>query len=546
MYYFYRLINSSIFFFLSCQILGLRASSTHEQDFNDDRLQSMAHPGYNRRIAIIGAGAAGSSAAYYLRKFANKAGLNVNITVFEKNGYIGGRVATVNVYDDIYQPTELGSTLFIDANSILKNATDNFNLNLDSIAYDDSFGVWNGHEIVFTQESDTSASWDRLKLILKYGLVPLKFENLKNRILDSFLKFYEYPIFPFSSLTNTVFDLGLNSTTSLTGAELLEKNNIKGPFLEEIIKPSARVAFGQSTDTMHGLQTLVSMAVEGAMSIKGGNQKIFQEMIKSSNCSTFLNTSVKNISPSSIKRGYNITWLENIEKSKLPIINYEHFDSVVLTTPIPFSNISLENITLKNVPKEIRYIPLHVTLFTSPHQLNPVFFNIPKDKPVPATVITTLPSIPPPAFKNGPKPPVKGAPEFISISKIRSTFNPSSQKSENLYKIFSLNAVDAILLSGLLNTTVATNLTTSPDTISWYYPYVWENAYPYSYPRDQFDEPQLTHNFWYTSGIESLVSTMETSALMGMNVARLIINDYQETINNQMQSFKYQPTRLVP
>ena len=27
---------------------------------------------------------------------------------------------------------------------------------------------------------------------------------------------------------------------------------------------------------------------------------------------------------------------------------------------------------------------------------------------------------------------------------------------------------------------------------------------------------------WYTSGIESFISTMETSSLMGMNVARLV------------------------
>ena len=29
---------------------------------------------------------------------------------------------------------------------------------------------------------------------------------------------------------------------------------------------------------------------------------------------------------------------------------------------------------------------------------------------------------------------------------------------------------------------------------------------------------------WYTSGIESFISTMETSSLMGMNVARLVVD----------------------
>ena len=33
---------------------------------------------------------------------------------------------------------------------------------------------------------------------------------------------------------------------------------------------------------------------------------------------------------------------------------------------------------------------------------------------------------------------------------------------------------------------------------------------------------------WYTSGIESFISTMETSSLMGMNVARLIADGWKQ------------------
>ena len=37
----------------------------------------------------------------------------------------------------------------------------------------------------------------------------------------------------------------------------------------------------------------------------------------------------------------------------------------------------------------------------------------------------------------------------------------------------------------------------------------------------------MARGFYYTSGIESFISTMETSALMGMNVAQLIVDDFQ-------------------
>ena len=37
---------------------------------------------------------------------------------------------------------------------------------------------------------------------------------------------------------------------------------------------------------------------------------------------------------------------------------------------------------------------------------------------------------------------------------------------------------------------------------------------------------------WYTSGIESFISTMETSSLMGMNVARLVVDGWREKVSN--------------
>ena len=43
------------------------------------------------RIAIIGAGAGGSSAAFWISKAKERFGLDVEIDVYDKNSYIGGR-----------------------------------------------------------------------------------------------------------------------------------------------------------------------------------------------------------------------------------------------------------------------------------------------------------------------------------------------------------------------------------------------------------------------------------------------------------------------
>lgn len=72
------------------------------------------------------------------------------------------------------------------------------------------------------------------------------------------------------------------------------------------------------------------------------------------------------------------------------------------------------------------------------------------------------------------------------------------------------------------------------EVITWYHPKVW-HSYPYEFPRVTFEDPELARGFYYTSGIESFISTMETSALMGMNVAQLIVNDYLQLLEEQAE-----------
>jgi prenylcysteine oxidase/farnesylcysteine lyase len=48
------------------------------------------------------------------------------------------------------------------------------------------------------------------------------------------------------------------------------------------------------------------------------------------------------------------------------------------------------------------------------------------------------------------------------------------------------------------------------------------------YPRVTFEETLLAPGVWYTGGIESFISTMETSALMGRNVAALMVQSWKK------------------
>ncbi|KAE8450069.1 hypothetical protein EG329_007209 [Mollisiaceae sp. DMI_Dod_QoI] len=474
-----------------------------------------------KRIAIIGAGAAGSSTAYYVQQYANQSGIPINITVFERNSYVGGRSTTVNAYDNPLEPVELGASIFVDVNTILKNSSKAFGLRpREQTEGDDKelLGIWNGKQFVFQQQDSGWYYWDLTKLLWKYGLAPIRTQRLMQSTVGKFRKLYESPFFPFRSLSDRVFDLGLTEVTALTGEQLLKENNIGAPFTTEIIQASTRVNYGQNLNVIHGLETMVCMAIDGAMQIEGGNWQIFAGMLNSSQALTLLKTTVTSITKSSGK--YNIKTTTPSLTSSDTLFNTEPFDTVVLAGPLQYSNISIEKGLLKRIPDSIPYVTLHVTLLTSPRSISGSFFNLTPGTPVPSTILTTLPAdeVSPNASH------AVGAAGFWSISTLRQVINPNTLEKENLFKIFSPSPIKPSFISSLLNITVDEDFSLSKD-FTWYHPHVWQ-SYPYEYPRVSFEDPELARGFYYTSGMESFISTMETNALMGMNVARLVMDDY--------------------
>jgi len=211
-------------------------------------------------------------------------------------------------------------------------------------------------------------------------------------------------------------------------------------------------------------------------------------------------------------------------------VTTSNFDTVILAAPYQFSNMKITP-SPQYIPDELSYVNLHVTLFTSPHYLTPKAFNLKTDQQVPQIILTTLE----PGENPGTKPAYPGKAGFYSISTLRRVKNPHTEKEEYLYKIFSPDRIDDEFLARILG--VPTNAGTEgglkKEDLSWVYRKLWQ-SYPYEYPRVTFEELRLDENLWYTSGIESFISTMETSALMGRNVAKLIVDEW---ISNQKHPY---------
>ncbi|KAJ5795657.1 uncharacterized protein N7518_004197 [Penicillium psychrosexuale] len=486
-----------------------------------------------KRVAIIGAGAGGSFAAYQLRKLADEAKIPVEITVYERESYVGGRSTTVNVFDDPAYPIELGASIFVQINYNLVNASRDLGLTVNSADHArpretaESIGIWDGTQFVFTLKNSYSW-WNIGRLFWRYGLAPLRTQNLVKSVVGRFLRLYEEPLFPFSSLTEAAIAADLINATASPGDVFLRANEINSLFANEIIQASTRVNYGQNLQLIHGLESVVCMATDGAVSIEGGNWRIFDGALRASEVNIKVNTTATEIS-----RNDDGTVRVSSKLNTATSSEHELFDEVVIAGPLQYSDISVSP-PLEHTPDEIPYVNLHVTLFASPHRISPKYFGLnDSNARAPETILTTLPK----GVDLGSNPDGVGLTDFWSISTLRtvdhSVAGSEDKQQHYVYKIFSPGRPTAEFIAqilGLESETVGSNTTIgdlSISDISWFHEKLW-NPYPLLYPRVTFEETLLAPGVWYTGGIESFISTMETSALMGRNVATLMFQSWQK------------------
>ncbi|KAK2873308.1 hypothetical protein FQN49_002458 [Arthroderma sp. PD_2] len=499
----------------------------------------LATPQTPKRVAVIGAGSGGSSTAYYLRTYADYFSVPINITIFERSPHVGGRSTTVDVFNDPSLPIELGASIFVEANRNLMKAAKTFGLTIQGAGdarpkeATDNLGVWDGSKFVFQQREGTYRWWNIIQLLWRYGWAPMRAQDLMKSTIDKFLKLYRYPIFPWKSLSEAALSSGLVESTWATGAEFLKANHISEAFSREIIQASTRVNYGQNLPLIHGLETMVCMAAQGAVSIQGGNWQIFRGMAAASKAVLNLESQVTSLKKQD-DNAYTVSYNTKANKAEKEV-----FDHVVIAAPLQFSDIELDS-TVDNYPDEIPYVKLYVTLFTSPHRLSPKYFNLPPSTMVPETVLTTLPQ----GLNMGHRRDGVGPAGFWSISTLRKVRPPVKQKVDipdhYVYKVFSPEPLNAIFLSGILGIEGPMNGSItdfSQSDISWSHEKAW-HSYPVLYPRVTFEDIQLAPNLWYTSGIESLISTMETSSLSGMNVAALMVSQWTEDFGPKMNVYE--------
>jgi prenylcysteine oxidase/farnesylcysteine lyase len=316
---------------------------------------------------------------------------------------------------------------------------------------------------------------------------------------------------------------GLLEATGVTGEQFLMAKGVgNGKFVTELMQSSTRVNYGQNLGLIHGLETMVCMAAEGAVSVEGGNWQIFEGMVKSSGALFHLNTSVTGITEKSTKEDKKIWTITSQEHGDRQPVANQDFDVVIIASPYQYLDLTHPPSTLHKTPDEIPYVALHVTLFTSRRPLDPKYFNLDPASTVPETVLTTLNATEQSSetFTRGEGASAVGNVGFFSISTLQQIFT-EEHGEEFVYKVFSPEVFGQDRIRKILGIEGESE---DEADVTWVLRHLW-NAYPYLYPRVTFEDIKLAEGMYYTAGIESFISTMETSSLMGMNVARLVLDE---------------------
>lgn len=253
----------------------------------------------SRKIAIIGAGPGGSSAAYFLSKAQSKleslgyGAEGLDITLFEREERIGGRTAVVHPYGDESMPAiELGASIFADVNKNLQRASRQFKLATGAkIGEPGITGIWDGQQ--FLIEGLDNGWWNSAKMFWRYGYSPVTTQKLVGKLVDAFLHLYDPTYmhrtghdaqrtesgYPWSSIEDLARAMKLDDVAAQSAGDYFYGSGVSKLFIEEIIEAATLVNYGQEIYSIHGVGGSVSLAASGATGVVGGNYQIFESMI---------------------------------------------------------------------------------------------------------------------------------------------------------------------------------------------------------------------------------------------------------------------------
>ncbi|KAH9466280.1 hypothetical protein MJO28_001101 [Puccinia striiformis f. sp. tritici] len=516
---------------LSILLLAIATTTGHPQQvpFLSPPTRSYS-TGLNKplKVAIIGGGPAGTSAGFFLSKFANASGNSIEVHIFERSDYLGGRSTIIHPFDSSeYPPVEAGASIFVPANKHLHQAVRDFNLTLEpplstsTDGQDQNYAIWDGTEFGF--ESSGRTWWDTIKLFWRYGKAPIQLNGIRQRSIDQFQSLYSNEFVrrgPFLDLNQWAIASGFEHLLSKTGSDyLINEENVNVQAVNELVAIMARTNYGQDISVMHGLGAMVSLAGTDGTSIRGGNRQIFQQFANHSNAQVHFNHQITAITERESKdetqnRQYILSYHQHQaeQDGEKMIGDSQAFDAVILAAPYDQASVTIlspsEPVRVPHQP----FVQLHVTfIVTNATAPSGELFNRPVDQFMARSIYSTM-------MRN-----VIGKgkrPIFNSLNYLRN-LGPKQDVIGDMYivKVFS---------EAPLSTNTLSKLFGSMENLLWIKRIKWD-AYPILTPLripTTYAPTKLDKAIYYVNGFESLISTMETQTVASWNIAMCLSQQF--------------------
>ncbi|XP_009796980.1 farnesylcysteine lyase [Nicotiana sylvestris] len=433
-------------------------------------------------VCIIGSGIGGSSVAHFLRTYSNSE--IGTIRIFERHEAVGGRMATVTISGETF---EAGASILHPKNYHALNYTKYLNLSVRPSESDSSFGIWDGREFVFKTFTSQSklpifqsivSFANSILFFFRYGFSLFRMNTFVEGTVDSFLKYYKS--FESRPVFETVEEMlkwsGLYNMTKQTLQEELLDAGLSPRLIQELVMVITRINYGQSV-SISGLAGAVSLAgsTKGLWSVEGGNQQMAAGLINHSDVKLHLNEEVKSVS--FLGGNYQL----NTSKGKI-------YPCGITVVGTPLDELKIHFLPEISIPG--RKLQHTYTTFVR-GLLNPAYFALGSISDIPKLVGTVeTPDVP-----------------FSSISVIK-----KHKDNDMTYKVFSRRSLDDALLDQIFSVRNET------VRIDW-------AAYPHYHAPEVFAPFILDgQHLYYVNAFENAASTMETSAVAGENIARLILS----------------------
>ncbi|PPQ78875.1 hypothetical protein CVT24_012285 [Panaeolus cyanescens] len=437
------------------------------------------------KVAIIGAGAGGSSTAFWLSQAVKRSNHTtaIDIDIYDKLSYIGGRSLVVSLPDvapyPYHVPVELGAHRFGLHERHLMRAAHEFALPLHRITPLDSNFIWNGRELFALPLS----MWNTLRLAYRYELSPSVIQSLiqrATRIASSMCNIYKQNSVIWANTADILHRLNLTELVTSTTSDYLVRAGISTTFVKDFFQ------YGTANDhATHALQTFFALRSAGAeYRVIGGTNRIFEEFAIRSGASLFLNTEVKSIEYAPDTNNWKVNVSNGTKK----------YDAVIVAAPLYQTNITIP----KHLSCQIPSIPHHeehiTILATRSSSINHQFLNLSSG----VGDIQYLAFFPVGEAWSFP---------FSELSYVR-----EASPGIWIVKITSRSHIATRWLSEAFN-----------GKIDWVHRHTW--TVPMMAPPTHLPHFKLAEGFYYLSGFESVISSMEGQVVAAQNVVNILWGD---------------------